>query len=130
MHPDLITDFRAAKRAAAQLASVIGAEIIQRGATKILRLPGGTERVCSTWLEVYGYCAAIRTDQIPRARELTAADLAGRRVLIRSGKLAGQTVTVDGPCPQQPGTRAAVRTVDGQRWSVALERLTEGSTSR
>ena len=64
MNPELARSPRAAKIAAAALATAIGAELLQ--------MPGGQKRIlhngksidCGTWLECWSYCYRIRKDQV------------------------------------------------------------------
>ncbi len=74
MDPEVVSDWRKAKKQAAKLAKFIGAELLQ--------MPDGGKRVlhcgktidCTTWLGCCSYCYRIYCDQqksVPVAQEWT-----------------------------------------------------------
>lgn len=65
IHPDIISNWKEAKRAAAVLAQAAGCYIVQMpDGSKGLRMPSGNIRTCTTWLGVYELVSRIRRDQI------------------------------------------------------------------
>ena len=64
-HPDLVSDYRVAKRAAAAIASHIGATLLQLadGKTKRIIL-GGRVIDCASWFAAWSTLQRIRADQI------------------------------------------------------------------
>ena len=64
MHPDLANDWRAAKRAAAAIGQVIGAELVQKPDGRKVVLYDGRVIPCVTWLAAYSFVSRIRADQI------------------------------------------------------------------
>lgn len=69
-HPDLYSNWRVAKRAAAVLARCVGARLIQTpvGKPRVL-MAGGMVRDFATWLSAWSWLSAVRTDQVARARQ-------------------------------------------------------------
>jgi hypothetical protein len=68
-HPDLYSDWRVAKRAAAVLANVVGATLLQK--------PDGRKRIIlgrrvidsPSWLAAWSFLYRIRSDQVASAKQ-------------------------------------------------------------
>jgi hypothetical protein len=66
--PEIYSDWKVAKKAAAALANAVGATLLQTGKSEKRIIHGPKVLTMPTWLACWSYLFRVRTDQIAAAR--------------------------------------------------------------